>query len=182
MIAPTISPHNPNIVVEHCDMTGAYITQDGGKSWRMFNLGGTLPVHVFDPGNPKVIYAGNSGVWRSEDGGRGWSLIFPDPRKNTFGHHRGDHGDYSLTSDDSTFPKDGPVVDAIAVDPQDSRSVYVAFGPSPRSPAYLYHSQDSGTTWARVRELDRDRIMCLVAAGGSARDRNLYIEIGRAHV
>src|SRR6185369_4059338 len=87
MIAPTISPHDPNVVVEHCDMTGAYITLNGGKGWRMFNLKGTLPVHVFDPGNPKVIYAGNTGVWRSEDGGRGWSLIFPDPKKHTIGHH-----------------------------------------------------------------------------------------------
>jgi hypothetical protein len=26
---PTISPHDPKIVVEHCDMTGAYITLDG---------------------------------------------------------------------------------------------------------------------------------------------------------
>ena len=30
MIQPTISPHDANIVVEHCDMTGAYITTDGG--------------------------------------------------------------------------------------------------------------------------------------------------------
>ena len=32
MIAPTISPHDPNLVVEHCDMTGAYITTDGALS------------------------------------------------------------------------------------------------------------------------------------------------------
>ncbi len=38
MIAPTISPHDPSLVLEHCDMTGGYITHDNGNSWRMFNL------------------------------------------------------------------------------------------------------------------------------------------------
>ena len=41
MISPTISPHDPAVVVEHCDMTGSYITLDGGQSWRMFNLSNT---------------------------------------------------------------------------------------------------------------------------------------------
>ena len=39
MTHPTISPHDPNVVLVGCDMTGAYITYDGGESWRMFNLG-----------------------------------------------------------------------------------------------------------------------------------------------
>src|SRR5207244_13192942 len=38
MVAPTISPHDPRLVVEHCDMTGAYITHAGRQSWGMFNL------------------------------------------------------------------------------------------------------------------------------------------------
>jgi hypothetical protein len=62
MIAPTISPHDPNIVVEHCDMTGAYITHDGGRSWRMFNLRSVVSVFAFDPRNPRVIYAGNQAL------------------------------------------------------------------------------------------------------------------------
>src|SRR6267143_5803202 len=37
MIGPTISPHDPSVVLEHCDMTGGYVTTDGGSSWRMFN-------------------------------------------------------------------------------------------------------------------------------------------------
>src|ERR1035437_5687098 len=43
MIAPTISPHDPSLVVEHCDMTGGYITHDDGNSWRMFNLRQEFP-------------------------------------------------------------------------------------------------------------------------------------------
>ena len=39
MRRPAVSPHDPKVVVEGCDMTGAYITKDGGESWRMFSLG-----------------------------------------------------------------------------------------------------------------------------------------------
>ena len=46
---PTVSPHDANRVLVSCDMTGAYITHDGGKSWRMFNLRGVVDFFVFDP-------------------------------------------------------------------------------------------------------------------------------------
>lgn len=161
MIAPTISPHDPKIVVEHCDMTGAYITLDGGRSWRMFNLRSVLACHAFDPLDPKVIYGGNAGVWRSEDTGRSWSLIFPDPAKNTRGHHRGDHGDYSLSTDDPQFPPGNPQVEAIAVDPADSRSLYVVFGATGGRPSALYHSGDYGATWTRAKEFEDGRILAL---------------------
>ena len=41
-IGPTISPHDSSLVVEHCDMTGGYVTHDNGESWRMFNLRGGI--------------------------------------------------------------------------------------------------------------------------------------------
>ena len=91
MIAPTISPHDPNVVVEHCDMTGAYITLDGGLSWRMFSLRTVVDTLAFDPSDPKVIYAGNAALWRSDDTGRSWSMVFPDPARQTVEHQLGDH-------------------------------------------------------------------------------------------
>ena len=30
---PAVSPHDPNLVLVACDMTGAYISENGGKSW-----------------------------------------------------------------------------------------------------------------------------------------------------
>ena len=42
----TVSPLDPNIVLEACDMTGAYISHDAGRSWRMFNLQGIGRAHV----------------------------------------------------------------------------------------------------------------------------------------
>jgi hypothetical protein len=61
---PTISPHDPKRVLVACDMTGSYLTEDGGTSWRMFNLGGTTRFFEWDPNNPKVIYAGGNALYR----------------------------------------------------------------------------------------------------------------------
>jgi photosystem II stability/assembly factor-like uncharacterized protein len=126
MIAPTISPYNPRLVVEHCDMTGGYITHDSGNSWRMFNLRAGIDTLVFDPSDKNVIYAGNVALWRSQDQGKSWSMIFPDPRKNTVEHQVGDHSDIFLTSDDPAYPGAG-AISAIAVDPSDSKRIYIAF-------------------------------------------------------
>src|SRR5215467_10204200 len=80
MFNPTISPHDANTVLVSCDMTGSYITHDGGKSWRMFNLRGVVRFFVFDPIDPKVIYAQATGLWRSSDAGESWKLVYPAPR------------------------------------------------------------------------------------------------------
>src|SRR5579862_4821288 len=107
MQIPTISPHDPNLVVEACDMTGAYITTNGAQSWRMFNLHTGIRSYAFDPGDPAVIYAGNGLLWRSTDRGGTWRVLFPDPAQNLQEYHRGDHGDTSFSSDDPNYPKDG---------------------------------------------------------------------------
>src|ERR1700735_4819185 len=70
MFNPTISPHDANTVLVSCDMTGAYITHDGGRTWRMFNLRGVVNFFVFDPQDPKTIYAHATGLWRRTDGGQ----------------------------------------------------------------------------------------------------------------
>src|SRR5436853_2883991 len=67
MFNPTISPHNANTVLISCDMTGSYITHDGGRSWRMFNLRSTVKFFAFDPKSPDTLYAETIGLWRSQD-------------------------------------------------------------------------------------------------------------------
>ncbi len=59
MFNPTISPHDTNTALVSCDMTGSYITHDGGRSWRMFNLRGTTKFFVFDPLAPTHDLCGN---------------------------------------------------------------------------------------------------------------------------
>src|SRR5580693_6368911 len=75
MFNPTISPHDLNTVLLSCDMTGSYITHDGGQTWRMFNLRGVVNFFVFDPLDPKTMYAHATGWWRSTDGGESWNLV-----------------------------------------------------------------------------------------------------------
>src|SRR5438309_7086505 len=79
MFNPTISPHDPNTVLISCDMTGSYITHDGGQNWRMFNLRGVVKYFAFDPVDAKTMYAGNQVLWRSTDDGETWRMVYPKP-------------------------------------------------------------------------------------------------------
>src|SRR6266566_6004787 len=55
MFNPTISPHDANTVLVSCDMTGSYITHDGGQSWRMFNLRAQLSFLLLIRKTPKLF-------------------------------------------------------------------------------------------------------------------------------
>jgi len=70
MRRPAISPHDPKVVLLGCDMTGAYVTGDGGASWRMINFGSVPTAFAFDPSRPQTVYAGAEAVYRSDDAGR----------------------------------------------------------------------------------------------------------------
>jgi photosystem II stability/assembly factor-like uncharacterized protein len=166
MIAPTISPHDSRLVVEHCDMTGGYVTHDNGQSWRMFNLRGGINVFAFDPANPQVIYAGNAALWRSSDSGRTWTMIFPNPARNTVEHQLGDHSDYSLTSADPLYP--GGDITAIAIAPQSGKSgqgsaghLYLSFAQRGQ-PSVIVSSSDGGNSFTRLATLPQ-RVPLLVA-------------------
>jgi photosystem II stability/assembly factor-like uncharacterized protein len=165
MIGPTISPRDPNVVLEHCDMTGGYITPDGGLSWRMFNLRTGLGVFAFDPGNPKRIFAGSAALWRSDDSGQTWRMVFPNPAKNTVEHQNGDHSDYSLTSDDVNYVT-GLNIRQIVVDPKDSNLVHIAFfDPKFRSTTILF-SKDGGNSFRYEHGLLSDISVLLVYPEG----------------
>jgi photosystem II stability/assembly factor-like uncharacterized protein len=165
MIDPTISPHDSNLVVEHCDMTGGYITQDGGQSWRMFNLRMGLETFAFDPVNPKRIYAGNAALWRSDDTGRTWRMMFPNPAKKTVERRNGDHADYSLTSNDDNYVT-GLVIRQIVVDPGNSNVVHVAFSDPQNGGTTILVSKDSGATFHFEHDLPSERILLLAYPGG----------------
>jgi photosystem II stability/assembly factor-like uncharacterized protein len=157
MIAPTISPHDSRLVVEHCDMTGGYISHDDGDSWRMFNLRSVIETFAFDPTDKDVIYAGNEALWRSENRGKSWRMVFPDPNKNTVEHQVGDHADIFFTSDDPSYPGPGSI-SAIAIDPQDSKRLYISFKKS-HSTSAVYISTDRGATWKQLASISQSVIL-----------------------
>ncbi len=165
MIAPTISPHDPRVVVEHCDMTGAYITEDGGNSWRMFNVRTGIESFAFDPSNPKRIYAGNAALSRSDDGGQTWLMLFPNPAKGTVQHRNGDHGDYSLTSNDGNYVT-GLNIRQIVVDRKDSNVVHIAFSDPRSGGTTLLVSKNSGVSFRHEHEIPSDKTLLLDYPGG----------------
>jgi photosystem II stability/assembly factor-like uncharacterized protein len=175
MRRPAISPHDPKVVVLGCDMTGAYLTLDGGASWRMFNLGAVPTAFAFDPARPSTLYAGAGAVYRSDDSGRTWRMVLPDPARNTVARAIGDHGDRVFFTDDPAYPGSGRdvTIHAIAVDADDSNRVYVAADAAdspipgtPRAPAVLLASSDGGHTWSRLATLSPGRTFALQADGG----------------
>jgi hypothetical protein len=76
---PAVSAHDKDLVLVACDMTGAYISENGGESWRLFDLRSPARFFAFDPHNSEVIYAGADVLWRSADRGRTWNLVYPPP-------------------------------------------------------------------------------------------------------
>ena len=101
---PTICPSDPKSVIVTCDMSGVYLTHDGGRHWRV--LPGIRYGHgiAFGP-DANTIYVGAADkVHRSLDGGNTWQGITPDRQ-------------FPLCS--------GHVV---TVDPEDPRSIWVAYG------------------------------------------------------
>lgn len=178
MRRPAISPHDPKQVALGCDMTGAYLSLDGGASWRMFNLGAVPMAFAFDPSHPSTLYAGADAVYRSDDTGRTWHLLLPDPARNTVARAVSDHGDRVFFTDDPAYPGSGRdvTVHAMVVDAEDSNRVYVALSAAdspipgtPASPTLLLASADGGRTWARATEFASERIFGLRADGGGSR-------------
>jgi photosystem II stability/assembly factor-like uncharacterized protein len=149
MFHPTISPHDPDTVLVSCDMTGSYITHDGGKSWRMFNLRGVVQFFVFDPLDRKVIYAGSNGLWRSRDQGETWSLIYPNPSSIKSIKMSSDHSDEELIAEPNPLGN----ITAMAIDPSNSKIFYVVAGDRRKGAFALFVSRDGGQNWGKEGDL-----------------------------
>ncbi|MBC8468560.1 MAG: hypothetical protein H8D56_03740 [Planctomycetes bacterium] len=80
MFSPAISPADSNLMMLNCDMSAAYISEDGGRNWRMINHAqlrtDTRCRPGFHPSNPDIIYASSRGRLRiSRDRGRTFTPI-----------------------------------------------------------------------------------------------------------
>jgi photosystem II stability/assembly factor-like uncharacterized protein len=162
---PTVSPHDSRRVLIGCDMTGSYLSENAGQTWRMFQLHEPARYFVFDPVDAKVIYAGTIGLWRSRDAGRSWSLVYPDPKQVTGLRIAGDHGDEAILVNGQP----GGGVAALAVDPADSRVLYAAIA------GKLRISKDAGATWSDGAPLTDGARAIYVDPASPAGDRTLYV-------
>jgi photosystem II stability/assembly factor-like uncharacterized protein len=169
MFNPTISPHDANTVLVSCDMTGSYITHDGGRSWRMFNLRGVVNFFVFDPLDPKTMYAHATGLWRSTDGGENWNLVYPSPSAVKGVKLNSDHSDEQILADPDLLN----AIAAFAVDPSDSNVLYAAAG-TKESPA-LFVSRDYGKSWQKEATLPEVPRRLWVDPHSAASNRTLFL-------
>ena len=176
---PVVSPYDSRLVVEFSDMTGGYVTHNNGESWRMFNLRGHTDAFAFDPMDPRVIYAGNSALWRSSDSGQTWKMIFPDPARNTVEHQTGDHSEYILTTSDPAFPG-GNLTKIVITPPSDAKDgqgsaehIFLSFEQRGQ-PTVIVFSADGGINWSRLATLPQHVPLLtkqdsgLIAVSGSA--------------
>lgn len=146
-------------------MTGSYISHDGGESWRMFNLRGTTRFFVFDPLAPDTIYAQGVGLWRSTDAGATWRLVYPDPAGITAILMPDDHA--SLTIYVAGRPASR--ITALAVDPEDSRTLYAAMDSA------LHLSADWGATWSRITALPDGARQIYIDPRSPREQRTIYV-------
>jgi len=115
---PAISPFDPNLVFVSSDMTGCYASEDGGLTWREFNLRMTC-LFYFDPNRPETVYSANgaAGIWRSDNRGHTWKLVYPSSPR--FVAYVNDESEAWIPPTQSWA-----VVSAFAIDPEDSDTLY----------------------------------------------------------
>lgn len=104
--------------------SGAWLSPDGGESWRRVGRGLWGESRVFGltvhPTEPRTVFAGaDDGIYRSQDGGQNFERL--------------------------TSPMDAMQVWKIAVDPVDPDIIYAGTRPSA-----LFRSRDGGREWRKL--------------------------------
>jgi photosystem II stability/assembly factor-like uncharacterized protein len=169
MFHPSVSLHDPNTVLVACDMTGGYITHDGGRSWRMFNLREVVRFFAFDPSDPKTIYAGTRNLWRSNDSGDTWKLVYPDPSTIQGIRMSPDHADETVVA------KPDPLGEffAFAIDPADNHVLYAVIKTGQQFA--LFASPDSGKNWQEISSLPEEAHHLWVDPNSPRNARRLFV-------
>jgi hypothetical protein len=134
---PTFSYESTNDFLVRCDMTGAYITTDGGESYHQVNFPNGSTSFAYDPHNRGTIYIGSASLNRSTDGGKTWERLFPKKEEILGEEFKGDHATFSFkVSRGSQYNTESPSVDRVRVDPVDENMLYFSMGKA------FYHSKD----------------------------------------
>ena len=137
--ALAVHPDNSQWVYASTNESTVVLSTNGGRNWQIRNWGlehQLLSLQIsslaIDPGDPRIIYVGTGfrsnlnghGVYKSTDGGLSWKSI-----------------NNGLPIDTTWLG--GYYVQSIAIDPNDSQTIYAAgFGG-------LYKSTDGGQLWKR---------------------------------
>ncbi|MCK5370116.1 MAG: hypothetical protein KAQ62_16255, partial [Cyclobacteriaceae bacterium] len=167
-----------------CDMTGSFVTYDGGEKWRMFNLRGVTKFYSFDRNEPNVVYAGTSNMlFKSTDKGTSWATIYPKPSDIVAIHAQGDHANEVVVTKDSTVT----VVEKMAVDPENSQRLFLLVrkrkidiwppsrGKNSRFYMAIMVSEDGGDNWKLQDKLPFDQNNIFIDPTSPIDNRTIYI-------
>ncbi len=169
MFWPAVSPHDPDYAYVACDMTGSFVTYNGGKSWRMFSLLGPVKYFVLDPVDPNVAYAKSIALFKSTDRGNTWNIVYPVDSEIKGVVSKGDHAEERIITNDSTRRN----VTALAVDPDNSMVLHAVISIN-NVPGY-YTSHDQGGHWAKEKELEQEAKNIFIVPSSPKENRTIYI-------
>jgi photosystem II stability/assembly factor-like uncharacterized protein len=169
MFNPAVSPHNPNFVFVACDMSQSFVTYNGGESWRMINLRGMVRFFAFDPVDSNTVYANSICLFRSNDKGNTWKVIYPDPSEINGIVSKGDEANESIITKDSTERN----VLALSIDPDNSKLLYAAI--SVNNEEAFYFSNDEGAHWQKDRVLGNGTKNIFIVPSSPKKNRTIFI-------
>lgn len=142
---PTFSYSDPSNFTIRCDMTGAYVTTDGGQSYSQVNFPNGSTSFAYDPSDSNVLYVGSASLNVSHNEGRSWRRIFPSENEIVKEQFIGDHANYSITTKaEPSYPNQGGRIRNIRVDPLNSDRMYFSMG------EVLYYTTDGCKTWKNI--------------------------------
>ncbi len=164
MFSPAISAADPNLMMLNCDMSAAYISEDGGHHWRMIHHAqlrcDTRCRPAFHPYDPDILYASSGGrLHVSHDRGRTFSPI-GDLNESLYGEialdpsdpnvmlvgTRGGRCHVSRDAGATWTVCDGPQGQAIGFHFDRSREGRVVFAATGQG---IWRSDDGGRTWTK---------------------------------
>jgi photosystem II stability/assembly factor-like uncharacterized protein len=169
MFNPAVSPHNADYAYVACDMTGSFVTYNGGQSWRMFSLRGPVEYFVFDPLDSNIVYANSIALFRSTDHGNTWDIVYPGRAEIRGIVAKGDHAEEIIITNDSTRRH----VLTLAVDPDNSKKLYAAI--SINNVIGYYFSEDQGGHWTKEKDLENGAKNIFIVPSSPINDRTIYI-------
>ncbi|MBN9662301.1 MAG: hypothetical protein J0H49_29150 [Acidobacteria bacterium] len=144
MFLPVVSPHNPKLIMVTTDMSGVFLSKDGGDTWRSIHLRTKAFFTAFHPVDPQRLFISNRlGLYESRDQGVTWSLFYPDP-----GQVRGiQYSDFPPSESLALAKGAASGVAAMAFEPRDAETIYILDG------RVLSLTRNGGRSWQPLATL-----------------------------